>query len=73
MAAFCMEIAHSPAVGHNKSVISPLVAKNLDKKLVAAAARLAFIGIICTHDLLYISGFHKSFESIEISLREVSP
>ena len=64
MTALGMEITHCPAVGHYKSVISPLVAKDLDKKLVTTAARLAFVGIVCTHDFLHISGLHQSFECI---------
>ena len=73
MAAFCMEVAHSPAVSHHEAVKSPLLAKDLDQKLVAAAARLAFVCIVCAHDFLYVSGLDELFECIQICLIEVSP
>ena len=73
MAAFCMEVAHSPAVSHHEAVKSPLLAKDLDQKLVAAAARFAFIRIICAHHLLHVSGLDQLLECIKICLIEVSP
>ena len=71
--AFSEEVVHSPAVCHDKSVEAPLLAEDLDQKLVASAARLAFVCIIRAHDLLYISSFHETFECIEVCLVEVTP
>ena len=71
--AFSEEVVHSPAVSHYKTVEAPLLSEDLDKKLVTSAARLAFICIVRAHNLLYISSFHKTLESIEICLVEITP
>ena len=73
MAAFCVKITDSPAVCYNDAVESPLLSQDLDQKLVTSAARLAFVRIVCAHNLLDISSFHQTLECIEIGLVEVTP
>ena len=73
MAALCVEVAHCPAVSDHKTVESPLLAQNLDQKLVAAAARLAFVSIVSAHHLLYISSLDELLECIKICLVKISP
>ena len=73
MATLSVEVTHRPAVCHHKAIESPLLAENLDQKLVASAAWLAFICIVCTHDLLHICGLDELLECIQICLIEISP
>ncbi len=66
-----VKITDGVAVGNNKPVKSPFVAQNLYKKLVAAAARLAFITVVGAHDLLDIGRTHEFLKSVKIGLGQI--
>ena len=68
-----MEVPHSPAVSHHKTVKSPFIAQKLNQEFVVSAARLALDSIVCTHYFLDICRLHKSLKGIEICLTQISP
>ena len=67
-----VEVVYSIAVGHYESVISPLVAQDIDEQSVAGAARTALEALVCTHHLAHVSLLHQSLECGEIGFPQVA-
>ncbi len=72
MLAAGIEVVDGTAVRYYQSLESPLVAQDIGKQTVAAAAGLAFICVVCAHNLLYVSLGNKSLECGQIGLPEVT-
>ena len=73
MTSLIIEIPDSPAVCDNESFVSPLLPEKSDQELVASAAWLAFISIICTHHLLDVSSLYQTLKGIKICLVQIPP
>ena len=61
------EIVDGPAVRYHYAFIAPLVAQNLLQQAAASAARLVFVAVVGTHNLLNVSLLDQRLEGGKIS------
>ena len=66
-----IEIVDGAAVGNHDAVIFPAVAQDVDEEFVAAAAGIALIAVVCTHNFLHVAFGHECLEGRQVGFPEV--
>ena len=65
---FIVEVVDGITVGEDDAVIAPLVAQDIDKQAVTAAAWFPLETLVCTHHLADVAFLHQCLEGWQVGL-----
>ena len=67
-----VEVVDGIAVGNHQTLITPLVAKDIDKQAIAGAAGFSLKTLIGAHHLAYLGFLHQGLEGWQIGLPQIT-
>ena len=70
--SLCVEVVDGAAVREDDVLVTPLLAEDVGKEPVAAAARVTLVAVVCAHNFLYVGILYNCAECGEVGLPKVA-